>query len=142
MPKKIITVDTLPIALSLLHNWQGKLTWQRYSETLAYRLNVERIAKRSLYKHDEIVTVFNQVKNRLNQQKAFPHSPDATIQELRKELESVKSQLQHEKQKTHNLQNAFLRLQRNMYMLPGMDLEKLKKLLTEPLPNEVAREGR
>jgi hypothetical protein len=29
-----------------------------------------------------------------------------------------------------------------MYMLPGMDLEKLKKLLTEPLPNEVAREGR
>ena len=127
MPKKIITVDTLPIALSLLHNWQGKLTWQRYSETLAYRLNVERI---------------NQVKNRLNQQKAFPHSPDATIQELRKELESVKSQLQHEKQKTHNLQNAFLRLQRNMYMLPGMDLEKLKKLLTEPLPNEVAREGR
>lgn len=143
MPKKIITDKTLPIALGLLHNWRGKLTWERYAEALSQRLKVDRIAKRSLYKHDEIVVVFNQVKERLKRQQASGDSPDVTVEMLRKELASVKSQLGHEKQKTHNLQNAFLRLQRNMYMLPGMDLNKLKKLLTEPLPTETTvKEGR
>lgn len=139
MPKKIITDKTLPNALGLLHNWQGKLTWERYAEALARRLKVDRIAKRSLYKHDEIVVVFNQVKERLKHQQAAVECPDATVEMLRKELESVKSRLEHEKQKTYNLQNAFLRLQRNMYMLPNMDLNKLKKLLTEPLPTETGK---
>lgn len=140
MPKKIITDKTLPIALRLLHSWQGKLTWQLYVEELAHTLNVDRIAKRSLYKHDEIVVVFNQVKDRLKLEKTVPISTEATLAELQKELATVKSQLTHEKQKSYNLQNAFLRLQRNMYMLPDMDLNKLKKLLIEPLPDEVHRE--
>src|SRR5690606_7443559 len=97
MPKKIITEKTLPIALRLLHSWQGRLTWELYAEKLAYSLNVDQIAKRSLYKHDEIVVVFNQVKNRLKQEKDSPSSPNATIKELRLELETVKSQLKHEK---------------------------------------------
>lgn len=136
MPKKIITDKTLPIALRLLHGWQGKLTWQRYAEELAHSLSVDRIAKRSLYKHDEIVVVFNQVKDRLKREKGAPSNSEATVEELRKELAAVKSELTHEKQKSYNLQNAFLRLQRNMYMLPDIDLNKLKRLLTEPLPDE------
>lgn len=140
MPKKIITDKTLPIALRLLHGWQGKLTWELYAEQLAHSLNVERVAKRSLYKHDEIVVVFNQVKERLKKERAAPRSQSSTIEELQRELEKVKSQLTHEKQKTYNLQNAFLRLQRNMYMFPGMDLNKLKQILTEPLPNEARGE--
>jgi predicted RNase H-like nuclease (RuvC/YqgF family) len=137
MPKKIITEQTMPEALGLLHSWQGKLTWDLYAKKLARRLDMDRIAKRSLYKHDEIVEVYRQVKARLKAQTSSEASPGATIDMLQKDNQKLRSELQHQKQKVENLQNAILRLQRNAYLFPGMDKKKLQDLLTHPLPEKV-----
>ena len=136
MPKKIITEQTLPVALGLLHSWQGKLTWDLYSKRLAKRIKVGRIAKRSLYKHDEIVEVYRQVKARLKSQSSAGPSTDATIDMLKKDNQRLRSELEHQKQKVENLQNAILRLQRNAYLFPGLDKKKLQELLTHPLPEK------
>ncbi|KAE8438443.1 hypothetical protein [Vreelandella piezotolerans] len=137
MPKKIITEQSLPIAVGLLHSWQGKLTWELYATKLAKRLKVDRIAKRSLYKHDEIVEVYHQVKARLREQPPAPKSTDSTIEGLRRENEKLQSALKHQTQKVNNLQQAILRLQRNAYLFPGMDTKKLQELLTNPLPDTI-----
>lgn len=134
MPKKIITEQTLPVALGLLHGWQGTLTWELYAKKLGRRLNVDRIAKRSLYKHDEIVEVYHQVKARLKHQSPTEKNTDATVEKLRKELEKTRSELEYQTQKVNNLQTSILRLQRNAYLFPGMDTKKLKDLLTRQLP--------
>ncbi|WP_420390684.1 hypothetical protein [Marinobacter sp.] len=136
MPKKIITDKTLPEALGLLHSWQGKLTWDLYATKLAKRLKVDRIAKRSLYKHDEIVEVYNLVKARLKEQSPAEKATDATNERLRRENSELRSQLEHQTQKVKNLQGAILRLQYNAYLFPGMDTKKLADLLTRPLPTE------
>ena len=135
MPKKIITEQTLPVALGLLHGWQGKLTWDLYAEKLSKRLKV-RIAKRSLYKHDEIVAVYQQVQDRLKQEAPAESVTPATLAALRQELEKTRSELAHQTQKVTNLQHALVRLQRNAYLVPGLDAKKLKDLLTNPLPDE------
>ena len=137
MPKKIITEQTLPVALGLLHGWQGKLTWELYAKKLAKRLKVDRIAKRSLYKHDEIMEVYHQVQVRLKEQAPAEKTTDATVEKLREELEKTRSELEHQSQKVKNLQNAIVRLQRNAYLFPGMDTKKLQKLLTQPLPEAI-----
>lgn len=134
MPKKIITEQTLPLALGLLHSWQGKLTWDLYAKKLTKRLNVDRIAKRSLYKHDEIVMLYHQVQARLKQQSPAEKNTDLTVERLRKENEKLRSELEHQTQKVKNLQNAILRLQRNAYLVSGLDTKKLQELLTTPLP--------
>ncbi|WP_235041087.1 hypothetical protein [Vreelandella profundi] len=137
MPKKIITEQTLPLALGLLHSWQGKLTWDLYASKLAKRLKVDRIAKRSLYKHDEIVEVYHKVKARLREQPPAEKSTDSTIEILRRKNEKLQSELEHQTQKVNNLQHAILRLQRNAYLFPGMDTKKLQELLTNPLPDNI-----
>lgn len=136
MPKKIITDQTLPVALGLLHSWQGRLTWDVYAKTLAKRINVKRIAKRSLYKHDEIVQVYRQVQARIKSESSDGTSSDATIDMLQKDNKKLRSELEHQKQKVENLQNAILRLQRNAYLFPGLDKKKLQELLTHPLPEK------
>jgi DNA-directed RNA polymerase specialized sigma24 family protein len=136
MPKKIITDETMPQALGLLHSWQGRLTWDLYAKKLAKRLKVDRIAKRSLYKHDEIVIVYKQVQERLKEQAPEEKITDATVRKLTQELEKTQSELAHEKQKVTNLQEALLRLQRNAYMVPGIDTKKLQDLLINRLPDE------
>ncbi len=136
MPKKIITDETMPQALGLLHSWQGRLTWDLYAKKLAKRLKVDRIAKRSLYKHDEIVIVYKQVQERLKEQAPEEKTTDATVRKLTQELEKTQSELAHEKQKVTNLQEALLRLQRNAYMVPGIDTKKLQDLLINRLPDE------
>lgn len=136
MPKKIITDETMPQALGLLHSWQGRLTWDLYAKKLAKRLKVDRIAKRSLYKHDEIVIVYKQVQERLKEQAPEEKITDATVRKLTQELEKTQSELAHEKKKVTNLQEALLRLQRNAYMVPGLDTKKLQDLLINRLPDE------
>jgi ubiquinone biosynthesis protein UbiJ len=136
MPKRIITDQTLPTALSLLHGWQGKLTWELYAQVLGQRLK-QRIAKRSLYKHDDIVEVYHQTQERLQQlSEAEPKGSNATVDMLLREVEAKDAEIDHLKQKVKNLQEAIMRLERNMYMFPGMDLKKLHELLTKPLPDE------
>jgi predicted RNase H-like nuclease (RuvC/YqgF family) len=136
MPKKIITEETLPVALGLLHSWQGRLTWDLYAKKLAKRINVNRIAKRSLYKHDEIVQVYRSVQDRMRSESSDGASCDATIDMLQKDNKKLRSELEHQKQKVENLQNAILRLQRNAYLFPGLDKKKLQELLTHPLPEK------
>lgn len=137
MPKKIITEQTLPLALGLLHSWQGKLTWDLYAKKLARRLKVDRIAKRSLYKHDEIVEVYHLVQARLKEQSPAEKNTDLTVERLRKENDKLRSELAHQTQKVKNLQNAILRLQRNAYLVSGLDTKKLQELLTKPLSPEI-----
>lgn len=137
MPKKIITEQTLPVALGLLHSWQGKLTWELYAKKLARRLKVDQIAKRSLYKHGEIVEVYHRVKARLKEQPPAEKNTDATVERLRKENDKLRSELEHQTQKVRNLQNAIVRLQRNAYLFPGMDTKRLQDLLTHPIPDAI-----
>jgi predicted RNase H-like nuclease (RuvC/YqgF family) len=137
MPKKIITDQTMPVALGLLHSWQGKLTWDLYAKKLAKRLNVDRIAKRSLYKHDEIVEVYHRVQARLKERSPSEKNTDASVERLRKENDKLRSELDHQTQKVKNLQSAILRLQRNAYLVAGLDTKKLQKLLTDPIPDAI-----
>jgi len=133
MPKKVITEDTLPVFLHVLDTWNGKLTWDLYTNRMMTRLNEKSISSVTLKTHRQISEAFRQAKVRLSTQKTQDISQYGTTAEvLLKENLALKAKLERAEKDVEKLQLLFQNLVDNLYMIDKLDLNDVKKALATP----------
>nr|WP_314899583.1 hypothetical protein [uncultured Deefgea sp.] len=136
MPKMIITDKTLPIAFQELDNWTGKLTWERYAEKLATILGEERISRHTLLSYPALVEAFKARKAMLSAEASAPVKieKDFTLDFAKQQIEILEAKLARVERQNKLFSEQFIRWQHNLYMMPGVDMEKLNTQLDRPLP--------
>ncbi|WP_108447051.1 hypothetical protein [Halomonas denitrificans] len=141
MPKKIITPQTLLIALEEIDRWSGKLTWELFSQHLAKVLGEKAISRHTLLSYPELVDAFKQRKKSIKVEKENqPVRSDVTLEgamERIGELEAKNARLVRENER---LKEQFVRWQYNLYMMPGVDMFSLSQQLDKPL-SQIDRRG-
>jgi len=140
MPKKIITENTLPIALHELDRWSDKLTWERFAERLAKILGEKRISRHTLLSYPSLVEAFNDRKKSLRE---APHNSDSTEQNVtlefaQRQISTLEAKVTRLEKQIELHREQFVRWQHNLYMMPRVDMERLSTTLDKPLP-EVKR---
>jgi len=140
MPKMIITEQTIPIALHELDKWTGKLTWDRYAEQLASALGEARISRHTLLSYPVLVEAFKARKEALKAatQVSADDDKDITLEFAKQQIAILEAKVARLEMQNQHLREQFVRWQHNLYMMPGVDMEKLNTQIDRPLP-EVRR---
>jgi hypothetical protein len=134
VPKKIITEQTLPIALAELDRWSGKLTWALFAERLAEIFGEKSISRHTLLSYPELVDAFNGRKKDLKEFKQHQDKvSDITLESALKKIDTLEASLSRLERENAVLTEQFVRWQHNLYMMPGVDLEKLNREIDKPL---------
>lgn len=134
MPKKIITKETLPLVLSEIDRWRGKLTWDLLRERLAEVLQVKSVSRHTLLNYPEIVDAFNWRKENLKEEVGGePANPNVTIESLLDHIDELGAKINRLEKENQVLKEQFVRWQYNLYMMPGVDMERLNKAIDKPL---------
>lgn len=135
MPKKIITARTLPVVLSELDRWSGRLTWDLLCQHLAKVLRINKISRHTLMQYAEIVEAFNLRKDSLKAEKeAGQARGNITLKCALEEIDALKVKTQRLEFENGRLKEQFARWQYNLYMMPGVDLERLNRQIDKALP--------
>lgn len=135
MPKKIITERTLPIALHHIDKWSGKLTWEKYAERLAIALGEKRISRHTLLSYSVLVEAFNAKKDALRTSinKSGREKNDVTMDFAKQEIATLEAKVARLERQNDLFREQFVRWQRNLYSMPGVDLEVLSTKLDKPM---------
>jgi hypothetical protein len=133
MPKKIITEQTLPIALHELDKWSGKLTWNKYAEHLSKVIGVNKISRHTLLSYKVIVEAFNDKKEMLKVD-GVTKEFDVTLELALNEIKTLEDKVKRLEKQNQKLLEQFIRWQHNAYMMPGVDMDRLNQNLDKPLP--------
>ena len=138
MPKVVITLDKIPKILSILDKWQGKLTWKLYCQEVAKVFGFESVDRGTLNAYGEIKAAFQKKKGNKKKNSRTSsdenHDKDPTIDELFKNIAEKESKIIRLEEKLNLYKEQFVRWQNNLYMMPGVDLDKLNKEIDAPLP--------
>jgi len=141
MPKKIITSHTLPIVLGELDRWTGKLTWDLFSQHLAEVLKVKSISRHTLLSYPELVDAFKQKKNAIKESKISQSPPaDITLESALRRIDELEAKSRRLEAENDRLKEQFVRWQYNLYMMPGVDMDRLNQQVDKPLA-KVDRRG-
>jgi dynactin complex subunit len=133
MPKIVITEDTLPVALHLLDQWSGKLTWDEYAKKLGEALGIT-VTQGAIKKHSQIQAAYTAKKKALREKaESAPSSGDVTIDSLMAENEALESKVRRLEKEINLYKEQFVRWQHNLYMMPGVDMDGLNANLDKPL---------
>jgi hypothetical protein len=134
MPKIVITERNLPLALHTLDKWKGKLTWGFYAAKLAEVLGVGSISRHTLLKYPEITQAFELKKQQLADKKSEGVvDDDARIAMLQAGNEALEAKINRLEDTVNRYKEQFVRWQSNLYMMPGVDMEKLDSEINKPL---------
>lgn len=134
MPKKIITENTLPIALHELDKWSGKLTWDLYAERLASALGEARISRHTLLSYPSLVEAFQAKKDALRAaQNSDNVEQNITLDFAKQQIATLEAKVARLEKQNNLFHEQFVRWQHNLYMMPGVDMEKLNAKLDKPL---------
>ncbi|GGP41903.1 hypothetical protein [Shewanella saliphila] len=133
MPKKIITVKTLPLALHELDKWTGKLTWNSFSERLAKVLGEENISRHTLLSYPVLVEAFNERKQSLKDS-SKDEKKDITLEFAKQQIAILEAKVERLEKQNEKLLEQFVRWQHNAYMMPNVDMKLLNRQLDKPLP--------
>lgn len=135
MPKKVITEETLPRALHLLDQWQGKLRWDEYAKRVGDALGVN-VTKGALQKHQAIQDAFSDRQDALRKQaKDAATTGDVTLDFLKDENQALQAKVERLEKKIALYKEQFVRWQSNLYMMPNVDMEELNSKIDKPLTN-------
>lgn len=134
MPKQIITKRTMPVILSELDKWSGKITWDRFAQRVADVLGEPSISRHTLLSYPPIVEAYNDRKAALKEAAHEQKERDVTLEFAKQEIARLEAQVARlEKQNALYLEQ-FVRWQHNLHMMPGVDLDRLNQLMDKPLP--------
>ena len=134
MPKVVVTKNNLPKVLSILDKWRGKLTWVLYCEEVASQLGLDSVHRSTLDVYSEIKVAFKEKKKALKDPAEIGNEKNATIEMLQNEIEELESKEVRLEDKLTKYKEKFVRWQHNLYMMPGVDLEKHDNEIDDPLP--------
>ncbi len=137
MPKIIITEKTLKIALHEIDKWSGKLTWDLYSVRLAKALGEKKISRHTLLSYPVLVESFNAKKDALKKAASNTDTVgrDITLDFAKQQISILEAKVNRLEKQNNLLSEQFVRWQNNLYMMPGVDLEKVNKQIDKPLPS-------
>lgn len=143
MPKKIITEETLKLAVCELDKWSGKLTWELYADKLAQILGVTRISRHTLLSYPMLVQAFNQRKAQLKARRLAclgkENDSDITLEYAKEQIHLLEDKVERLEKLNARLQERFVRWQHNAYMMPGVDMDRLD--FDKPLPKVDRRQS-
>lgn len=141
MPKIIITEKTLKIALHEIDKWSGKLTWDLYSERLAKALGEKKISRHTLLSYPVLVESFNAKKDALKKAASNTDTVgrDITLDFAKQQISILEAKVSRLEKQNNLLHEQFVRWQNNLYMMPGVDMEKVHKQIDKPLPSVIRR---
>lgn len=134
MPKMIVTKKTMPIILHELDKWTGKLTWERFAERVAQALGEPHVGRHTLIKYPPIVDAYNNRKKALKEEAERKTEEDITLEFAKKEIARLEAKVERLEKQNALFHEQFVRWQKNLHMMPGVDLEKLNEQIDRPLP--------
>jgi len=132
---KLISDNDIPIVRSILDGWSGKLTWEKFAESVASQLGIASISTYALMSYPWIKQAYRRRKETLREAKANAISEigDVTIDALIRENEALRNQIIHLKSeyevREKVFKETFIRWQYNLSQMPGVDIS----MLDEPL---------
>ncbi|MEW8309061.1 MAG: hypothetical protein AB2652_04770 [Candidatus Thiodiazotropha endolucinida] len=134
MPKKVITPDTIPVALHILDQWEGRLTWDRYAKKVGEALG-DTVTRGALAKWSEIQDAFTGRQRELREEAGVVATTgDVTLDDLKAQNRAQDAEIKRLKRTIARYREQFARWQKNLYMMPGVDMEALKGGIEQPLP--------
>lgn len=133
MPKRIITENTLPLALHELDKWTGKLTWSLYAAQLAAILGEAAISRHTLLSYPQLTEAFKDRKRTLKETNEEKLTTNITLEYALKQLAIMEAKADRLVKENIRLKEQFVRWQQNLYMMPGVDMEKLNQIQDKPL---------
>lgn len=133
MPKKIITDQTLTVALKELDKWLGKLSWDLYAKQLAKVLGEDKISRHTLLSYPALVSAFNDRKKGLKEE-SQQKKQDSTLEHAVAQITMLEAKVRRLEKQNALLLEQFARWQYNAYMTPQVDMKVLNSNLDKPLP--------
>ncbi len=137
MPKKIVTAESLGLLLSILHNWQGELTWELYCNSVTSKLGLNApVTKQALMRYESIRKAFSERKEFLRGLKSTNESTDHTIEALQLQVANLAEQVRRLSAENSAYKEKFVRWLHNIYMfMPQVDISKLDSPMTSKYKN-------
>ena len=140
MPKLVVTKDSLPVVLTLINTWEGKLTWELLCEQIAMQLDIEGgVQRQSLSSYKEIQEAYSLRKEVLKKKKENPPVPSSnvTMEYLQNKVAALEAENVLLREKNEAYKQRFVLWQYNAYMkdirIDTLDdaIDMLEKPLTE-----------
>ena len=126
----------MPLALHEIDQWKGKLTWELFAAKLASLLNEEKISRYTLMSYPPLVEAFKTKKEALKEAalRAAEGNPDFTLEFAKDQIVTLEAKVTRLEKQLDLFREQFVRWQHNLYMMPGVDMEKLNALIDKPMP--------
>lgn len=124
-------------ALHEIDQWKGKLTWELFAAKLAAKLGEEKISRYTLMSYPQLVEAFNAKKDALREAALIKTESDHdfTLEFAKDQIATLEAKVARFEKQIDLYREQFVRWQHNLYMMPGVDLEKLNALIDKPLPS-------
>lgn len=146
MPKVVITSETLPIVLSLIDTWKGKLTWDLLCDKVSLALGIkDGVQRQSLSSYKDIQIAYSQKKTELRKAKSSSETTDSdvNIEYMERKIAALTSELSRVKKINDAYKQRFVLWQYNAYK-HGIRIESLDDavdMLEKPLVELRRRTG-
>lgn len=146
MPKVVITSESLPIVLSLIDTWKGKLTWDLLCDKVSLALGIkDGIQRQSLSSYKDIQVAYSQKKTELRKAKSSSETTDSdvNIEYMERKIAALTSELSRVKKINDAYKQRFVLWQYNAYK-HGIRIESLDDavdMLEKPLVELRRRTG-
>lgn len=146
MPKVVITSESLPIVLSLIDTWKGKLTWDLLCDKVSLALGIkDGVQRQSLSSYKDIQVAYSQKKTELRKAKSSSETTDSdvNIEYMERKIAALTSELSRVKKINDAYKQRFVLWQYNAYK-HGIRIESLDDavdMLEKPLVELRRRTG-
>lgn len=124
------------MALHEIDQWKGKLTWELFAAKLSALLGEERISRYTLMSYPPLVEAFKAKKEALKDVAISVNgsSPDFTLEFAKDQITILEAKVSGLEKQIDLFREQFVRWQHNLYMMPGVDMEKLNAFIDMPMP--------
>lgn len=118
-----------------MDQWKGKLTWDLFAAKLAAHLGEEKISRYTLMSYPQLVEAFNARKHALKVEatNVAAGNPNFTLEFAKDQIAILEAKNARLEKQIEQFREQFVRWQHNLYMMPGVDMEKLNAQIDQPL---------
>lgn len=131
----------MPLALHEIDQWKGKLTWELFAAKLSVSLGEESISRYTLMSYPPLVEAFKAKKEALKDaaMSLSGGNPDFTLEFAKDQIATLEAKVARLEKQIDLFREQFVRWQHNLYMMPGVDMEKLNASIDKPMQAKIQK---